>query len=147
MARIKLDLPKDFPFATEIPVRISDINYGGHLGHDAILPLVHEARVRFLGNLGYNEGDIEGTSLIMADAAIIYKSEGFYGQTLVIEIGVQDFTRNGCDFVYRITQKETGKEVAQVKTGMVFIDYARGKLIGVPQKFKSIFKSRRGEAE
>jgi hypothetical protein len=34
MARIKLDLPADFPFAAELRVRITDINYGGHMGND-----------------------------------------------------------------------------------------------------------------
>ena len=99
MARVKLNLPDEFPFSTEIPIRIDDLNYGAHLGHDSILPLTHEARVQFLATLGYNEGDIEGLSYIVADAVIIYKAQAFYGQTLKIELGIQDFTRNGCDFV------------------------------------------------
>ena len=31
MARISVDLPEHFPFEMEIPIRIGDINYGGHL--------------------------------------------------------------------------------------------------------------------
>jgi hypothetical protein len=45
-----------------------DINYGGHLGNDAVLSLVHEARVRFLKQQGYTENNIEGAGIIMADA-------------------------------------------------------------------------------
>ncbi|NQT72108.1 MAG: thioesterase family protein [Chloroflexi bacterium] len=137
MARVKLNLPEEFHFSTEIPIRIDDLNYGAHLGHDSILPFAHEARVRFLGHLGYDEKDIEGLSYIMADAAIIYKSQAFYGQTLVIEIAVQDFTRNGCDFAYRITDKETGNQIALVKTGMVFYDYRKDKISRVPERFKT----------
>ena len=48
MARIKLDLPERFPFSTELRVRITDVNYGGHMGNDSLLGLLHEARVRFL---------------------------------------------------------------------------------------------------
>ena len=48
MARVKLQLPANFLFSTEIPIRISDINYGGHLGNDAVLSIVHEARIQFL---------------------------------------------------------------------------------------------------
>ena len=48
MSRIKLALPDRWTFSTELPVRISDINYGGHLGNDAVLALAQEARVRFL---------------------------------------------------------------------------------------------------
>ncbi len=139
MARVKINLPRAFPFSTEIPIRISDINYGGHLGHDSILPIVHEARLKFLASIGYSELDIEGLSYIMADAAIVYIAQAFHGQTLVIEIGVQDFTKKGCDFVYRLSDEETGAEVARVKTGMVFFDYRREKLVEVPQGFREKF--------
>jgi len=139
MARVRIDLPPSFPFATRVPIRISDINYGGHLGHDAILPLAHEARIAFLAHLGYTEGDIEGATYLMADAAIIYKSQAFHGQTLKIEVGVGDFTRNGCDFIYRLSDDKTGAEIARVKTGMVFFDYRAQKVIRVPERFQGRF--------
>lgn len=139
MARARLDLPETFDFSTEIPIRISDINYGGHLGHDAILPLAHEARLQFLKHLGYSEADIEGLSYLMADAVIIYKSQAFYGQVLRIEIAVRDFGPRACDFLYRITDKETGSEIARLKTCMVFYDYRTGKTAEVPEKFKARF--------
>ncbi len=139
MARVKLDLPAEFPFSTEVPIRISDINYGGHLGHDAILPLIHEARIKFLEHFGYSEVDIEGVVFLMADAVIIYKSQAYHGQTLKIEIGVRDFTRSACDFVYRLSNNETGTEIALVKTGMVFWDYRAEKTARVPEGFKAKF--------
>ena len=71
--RIQLQLPDTFTFQTEIPVRITDINYGNHLGNDAILSMMHEVRVQFLQNLGYSELEMEGAGLIMSDTAIIYK--------------------------------------------------------------------------
>ena len=139
MSRARIDLPDKFPFSTEVPIRISDINYGGHLGHDAILPLTHEARLRFLESMDYNEGDIEGLTYLMADAVIVYKSQAFHGQILKIEIGVHDFTKNGCDFIYLLTDRESGVEVARVKTGMVFFDYHNNKIARVPEGFKEWF--------
>ncbi len=139
MPRIKLDLPKQFHFSTEIPLRVSDINYGGHLGHDSILSLTHEARVRLLGKYGFTEMNIAGPGLIIADAAIVYKSEAFYGETVNIQVAVSHFSKYGCDFVYRITDKQTGREIARAKTGIVFFDYNERKLTFVPEKFKAIF--------
>ncbi len=136
MARIKIDFPDRPVFTTELPVRITDINYGGHLGNDAVLSLVHEARLRFLNNLGYSEMDIEGKSLIMSDAAIVYKSEGHYSDQLQIEIAVSDFSGIGFDILYRIINAETLKIVALVKTGMVFFDYQTKKPVTVPPVFK-----------
>ena len=43
MARISIDLPPRFTFATEIPIYINHINYGNHLDNSALLSLVSEA--------------------------------------------------------------------------------------------------------
>src|SRR5690242_1250044 len=101
--RIQLQLPATFSFQTEIPVRISDINYGNHLGNDAILSMMHEARVQFLKSLGYTELDLDGVGLIMSDSAIIYKGEGFYGDVLTVKVTATDFGKYGFDFMYLFT--------------------------------------------
>jgi acyl-CoA thioesterase FadM len=136
MARIKIETPDKFIFKTEIAIRITDINYGGHLGNDSLLSIIHEARVRFLNHLSYSESDVEGVGIIMIDSAIQYKSEGFYGDELFVEIAVNDFTGIGCDIVYRLTNKTSNKEVAIAKTGIVFFDYKQRKTASVPSKFK-----------
>lgn len=135
-----MEFPGGPVFATEIGLRISDINYGGHLGHDSILSLTHEARVRFFRYFGFTELDVDGPGIIMSDAAVVYKSESFYGETMVVEIAVCDFVKYGCDLVYRLSEKETGREVALAKTGIVFMDYAERKVVQVPEKFKKLFK-------
>ncbi|MDL1891359.1 thioesterase [Sphingobacteriales bacterium CHB3] len=139
MARIKLDLPSITHFTTDVPVRITDINYGGHLGNDALLSLVHEARVRFLRHYGYSEMNIDGRSIIMSDVAIVYKAEAFHGDVLEFAVSAVDFHRFGCDLFYRITQKDSGKEVARAKTGIVFYDYSAKKLVNVPATFQGLF--------
>jgi acyl-CoA thioester hydrolase len=138
MPRITLDLPESFSFSTTIPLRITDINYGNHLGNDAVLGLVHEARLRFLVSLGFTEIDIAGCGIIMTDAAIVFKSQGTYGQTVCIEIALDDPGPLGCDFLYKLTDAETGKEIARVKTGIVFFDYSNNRLVRMPDAFKKL---------
>ncbi|MCI0453461.1 MAG: thioesterase family protein [Candidatus Dadabacteria bacterium] len=139
MGRVHLDLPDKFDFSTELSIRVNDINYGGHLGHDTILSLTHEARVRLLSKHGFTEINIDGPGLIISDVVIVYKSEAFYGETLKIEVATRDFSKYGCDFVYKITEKETLREIARVKTGIVFFDYEERKVAPVPEKFREIF--------
>ena len=139
MARLKLDLPEQFPFSTELRVRITDVNYGGHMGNDALLGLLHEARVRFLTQYGFSELNICGAGIIMADSVIVYKSEAFPGEQLVLAVAVTDFNRYGCDFVYRVTEKTSGREVARAKTGIVFFDYQQRAIQKVPQPFRDLF--------
>ncbi len=132
MARVKIGLPSTFLFATQLPVRITDLNYGGHLGNDALLSLLHEARVQFLAALGEREVD-PATQLgfIMADVAIEYKAEAFYGDVLHVEVGVNDLSKYGFDLVYQV-KNQVGKEVARAKTGMLTFDYTTRKLRALP---------------
>jgi acyl-CoA thioesterase FadM len=136
MARVKLQLPTNLPFRIEIPIRISDINYGGHLGNDAVLSIVHEARIQFLMDLGYSELDVEGAGIMMTDAIIVYSSEGFYGDVLTVEVGTEDFQSTNCDIVFRLTNKATKKEVARVKTGIAFFNKQTRKIAGLPDAFR-----------
>jgi len=136
MARVKIDLPDKYIFETEIKVRIGDVNYGGHVGNDAILSIAHDARLQFLSSLDYSELDVEGTSMIMADSAIIYKGESFFGDTLKIEVGVNDIHKLGFDLIYKISNSSTKKDIAHIKTGMICFDYDNRKITALPEKAK-----------
>lgn len=136
MARIDIQLPERFVFSTEIPLYIGHMNYGGHLDNALLLTIVSEARVRFFKSLGYAELDVEGAGIIVADAAVQYRSEAFHGETMVVAMTPQDFNKYGCDLVYRMSDLASGREVARGKTGIVFFDYAARKLTTVPEKFR-----------
>jgi acyl-CoA thioesterase FadM len=135
MGRVKLEMPSVYPFRTELTVRITDINYGGHLGNADVLALMHEARVRFLKSFGYSEINVEGFGTIMLDSVVIYKAQAFAGDILQIEVSAGDFSRLGCDIFYRITNKESGIEVVLAKTGIAVFDYANQKRISPPEAF------------
>lgn len=137
MARVKLDLPERFSFSTELTVRIGDINYGQHLGNDAVLAFAHEARLQFLKSFGFSEADVDGVGMIMLDAVVVYKSQAFHGETLTVEVAAADFGPCGCDFLYRLTEKQSGREIARVKTGLAFFDYAKKKIAKMPERFRS----------
>lgn len=135
MARIEIAMPEKYIFKTRIDVRISDINYGNHLGHDAFISLLHEARVRFITTLGYTEVNIEGQAIVISDLAVVYKSQSFYGDSLLIEIAGGDRNKYGCDLFYRISKADDGSLVLNAKTGIVFFDYAKGKVTSIPEPF------------
>ncbi|WP_143307681.1 acyl-CoA thioesterase [Chitinophaga vietnamensis] len=140
MARIKIELPAAFPFSTHIPVRIQDMNYGGHVGNDAILSILHEARVQYLKSIGTKELDHEtGKGLIIVDVAISYKSEAFHGDTFLVEVAAGDFSPFGFDLFYRITTQRESKTivVAEAKTGMICFDYHQRKVTKLPADMKA----------
>lgn len=139
MARIKIDLPEVFTFSTDIPVYIGHINHGNHLDNAAMLSLASEARTRFLASMNFSEANVDGVGIIVADAAIQYKAEVFYGDVLRFELTARDFSRVGCDLCYRVSRVADGTEVARGKTGIVFFDYHARKTVAVPQAFAAHF--------
>lgn len=138
MPRIKFDMPATFPFACSLSVRIGDINYGGHLGNDAVLSFFHEARLQYLKSIGCSELDACGTGLIMADAAINYKQEGFYGDLLEVEVAPGEISSRGFALFYRAScHRDTGPvQIAEGRTGMLCFDYEARKVVSLPDTLK-----------
>ena len=134
MARIRIELPEQFNFSIKIPIRITDLNYGGHVGNDTVLSLIHEARVQFLKSFGYAELDLEGVGLIMSDAGIEFKAELFYGDIVSAFVTATNFSKVGFDLYYKLMRNETIVSVA--KTGMICYNYGTKKVVSVPSGVK-----------
>jgi acyl-CoA thioesterase FadM len=134
MARVKITIPEKWLFDCTIPVRIADINYGQHLGNDALVSMLHEARVQWLQALNYSELNIEGAGLIMADLAVMYKNESFYGDLLLFKLYMGETSAVSFELVYEVMNLQQ-KQIAIAKTGMVCFNYALKKVSALPLPF------------
>jgi 4-hydroxybenzoyl-CoA thioesterase len=138
---MKLELPEQFGFRTEIEVLEKHLHLGLHLGSATLFTLLNDARIAFFVALGWSEVDVEGAGTIMSDAVVLYKAESFQGDTLRIEMTAGEFSRTGCDLFYRVTNARTGAEVARAKTAIGFMDYATRKVVAVPAGFRKRFEA------
>lgn len=136
MNRIKIELPDQFHFTTEIKIRITDLNYGGHVGNDVFLALIHEARQQYLMKYGYEELSFAGVGLIMADVALEYKKELNHGDVVRISVCAADFDKLGFDLFYKMEVLRTDGPVlaGRAKTGMICYDYTAKKKTPVPEE-------------
>ena len=134
MERIKLNLPETFSFSTLIPIRISDVNYGGHVGNDSFLSIIHEARLQFLHQFGYSEMDVCGVGLIMSDVAIEFKKELAYRDVVKVSVAATGFDRIGFDIFYllELIENDTSTLAGKAKTGMICFDYQNKKKASLP---------------
>lgn len=139
MPRVRIDLPPTFAFQTAVPLYLVHINAGGHLDNGMLLTVVSEARNRFFHWMGGNARGPDGTVLMTADAAVQYLSEAHHGEVMVVEMTAHDFTRCGCDFVWRMSDQATGREVARGKTGMVNVDPDTRRPTDLPAVFRARF--------
>lgn len=144
MARLNIELPARWHFETELEVRISDINFGGHLGHDRVVSLMHEARARMFASAGFAELDIGGAGIILQDLGVVYIAEAFFGDRLRVAIAARDFWERGCELVYQLMRTQDNIEVARGRTGLVFFDYKARQAIAAPEPFVRAFPEHRG---
>lgn len=142
MNRIKINLPEHFSFSTHLQIRVTDLNYGGHVGNDTVLSLLQEARQQFLQSRGYAELQVEGYGLIMADAMVEYKKEMNHLDQIKIEIVATDFDKMGFDLYYKVAVQKNGEEILAVraKTGMMLFDYQIGKKVSMTDKIMAVLQ-------
>lgn len=125
-------------FRVAFPVRIGDINYGGHMGNDRFLLLFQEARLSFLTSLGASEREIgEGIGLIMSEAHVAFKAEVFYGDELEVSVRARDVKDNRFSLDYQVDRQGDGKTVATGYTLLAAFDYARRRVSRLPEPFRS----------
>jgi 4-hydroxybenzoyl-CoA thioesterase len=137
MARVQVQLPERFSFSVEMPLLGIHINFGGHLDNALMLTLVSEARLRFIESIGYTWEDVAGVSIIIADAEIEYKSEGFYGDLVRVELAYDQFHDKGFDMLWRISNVKTGAEIARGKQGTLTFDRTAKRVVAIPEELRS----------
>jgi acyl-CoA thioester hydrolase len=132
MPRLKLSARQHYGFTCELTVRTTDLNYGGHLGNDRLLSLVHEARVAFLSQQDLSELDFGGVSLILGDTAVVYQAEAYAGDVLRFEVAADEPSRSGFRIFYRVTRPNDDQAIALVENGMACFDYQARKIAPLP---------------
>ena len=135
MPRVKLSEQPKYEFSFHATLMPRDINYGGHLGNDAIVTLVGSARAAMYRSMGFSEGDLgdgeNGT--IMSDLVVNYRAEAFVFDEIRIDSHIGELTTGS----FRIFQRmvRDGKLVALAETGIVVFNYGQHKVGRLPDIF------------
>lgn len=137
MARMQIEFPESVVYVHEEAIRIDDINYGGHLGHDRLVSLLHNSRVRFFRSFGADELDTDGLPLMIVELAVSYRGEGFAGQRLKIEIAPGEIASRRADLLYRVTEGDESRMVALARTRLVFFDRVKQRAATLPPRFRN----------
>ena len=138
MARVKLAPLDHYQSIYETTVEVTDLNYGNHLGNDALVGIIHRARVHFLHRLSVSENDLgDGkTGILMADLIVNYMGESFLFDKLCVESSIGEMRSKGFRMFHRITVLQ-GRIIALAETGIVAYNYQKRKIAGIPKSFVS----------
>lgn len=131
MDEIRINFHENFKFNIDFHVQTNDVNAGGHVGNDIFVRYINETCYRLL-----KYHNVEPRTVIMADLAIMFRSEAFHEDVLKIEAAVSDLRNHSCHFYYRVSSKQTGKEILRARARMVFYDYTLKEKTEVPDEIK-----------
>jgi acyl-CoA thioester hydrolase len=135
---MRLEPPDPVVFATRLRVRVTDLNYGRHLGHMELVGLLHEARVEYLRTLGHREDDVDGRCLMVVELGVSYRAEALAGQVLVIELGMALEGSRGLEIRYGVREGTSGVVVAVARTVVVFADPGSKRVTRVPEPLRKL---------
>lgn len=139
MARVKLNIPQKKIANVRIHVRVTDLNYGNHVGNDSIVSLIHDARAQWLNANSISELDVGGAGLVMIDLEVEYKAEIFFPDELSIDLFAGEPNGSAFEVFYEMKNK-TGKTVVKAKTGMACFNFSTRKLAPMPDGFLKILQ-------
>jgi acyl-CoA thioesterase FadM len=152
MERVKLDFPDGALIHRHpLAVRVTDMNYGRHLGHDALVSLLHEARLQALLALDLPEWDLAGYPSVVADLAVQYQSEAHCPEMLVVETAVPMPEGKALTVYHRVLKRDTNDKgeqvVATARLNLLLIDPARGRPVAVPEAVKQALLNAQSKGE
>jgi acyl-CoA thioester hydrolase len=135
MPPVKLRERPHYEFTYEITIQVGHINHRGHLGHDSIVRILHEARANMWRALGLDELNLgDGKAgVITGDTVVTFKSEGFMFETLSVESQIDEISPDGFRVFQRITR--AGQLVALAEVGLLGFDYKTRANAPIPETF------------
>lgn len=122
-----------FKFSIPLTVRVNDLNYGNHVGHQEFFSYFQESRVAYLSQFGYSELDIDGYGMIMAEAGCKYKKALFLNDTIRVACGVTELKSKRFTMAYQIDRADG--ICAEGFTINICYDYQSKKVVRLPEKF------------
>ena len=135
MSRVKLDEQSAYEYSHSLRVRATDLNYAGHLGNEALLALVHEARAHYLLILNFNTlvGHGQTVGLALVDLIVNFKAEAFAHESLNVDCHIDEITQKSFRLFHRVHRSK--QVIALVETGLVAFDYATRQAVPLPPVF------------
>lgn len=137
MPKIKLKVCEKYEYEYLTRVNIRDINYGGHLGNDSLVGILHEARVDLFNRLGCSELDLgDGkTGIIMIDLAVNFKNEAFLFDHIIVYTHIDEISNASFRIFHKIIREKDNILIALAEIGLVCFDYKKRSISDIPEEF------------
>lgn len=124
-----VDEERLWPFEHEVTVPWRDLDAAGHLNNAKYFSYMEDARsIAYLRARGIDTASAmrpEDLDIILAHASCDFRSAALMGETLVVRLWPTRVGNTSFSLRYEITEKVSGRTVAQGESVQVAFDYAK----------------------
>jgi YbgC/YbaW family acyl-CoA thioester hydrolase len=123
-------------------IRIGDLNYGNHLGHDKLITIIHDARCSFFENYGFKELSIgeDNVGLIVNEINFKYKSQLYYSDNIKITSKFYELSPVSVKMESIVKNIDNGELSASGFIKLVSFNFKTNKMVKFPEKFIALIK-------
>lgn len=141
MPAVKLKECDSYRFSYDIKVRVTDINYGGHVGGTEMVGILHTARSMMYEEMGFSENRLGASDVwgFISDFAINYRGEAFLSDIIQVNCGVSEITKKGFRVFYQV--KREGKTIVIAEHGIISFSREKNRVTDLPEIFVKALKS------
>jgi len=139
MSRLLLPDPEPIIFTLELEVTQDYINAAKHVANQSYVILFNKAAEAFFESRGVHPYTVNQQVLMNTEFSVQIKSEVRLSDKISIVIGVDNFHRCGCDFIYRMSNSITHDLLARARFSYLCFDYQAGRLVDATQGFRRFF--------
>jgi acyl-CoA thioester hydrolase len=117
----------------EIKIYYEDTDCGNVVYYANYLKYMERGRTEFLADHGFSVSEFatQGTVFVVARAEIDYRSSARLGDTIVVKTWIAEHTRTSLLFCHTMTDKTSGKLIAEAQARLVCVD-PHGKIKRIP---------------
>jgi acyl-CoA thioester hydrolase len=122
-------------YSVDLQVRISDINYGGHLDFAKLIAMAGDARAQFFHAKNIKDINENGIGIITRSVQTNYLAQCFFNDILEFNISTEVVKKTRLILSFDVKNKGTKDPVAKILIELIFINYNNGKPVKIPEEY------------
>ena len=134
----------DFRHRTSLQVRFRDTDAFGHVNNAVFFSYAELARIRYFLDVLRPEGPFDRMPLILARAAIDFRSPIQFGEEVTVDTRVDRIGRSSIAMRHRMSATPDARVVGEVESVLVTYDYAVAQPMPVPDEWRRLMSEHEG---
>ena len=125
--------------ALVIPMEVEfhDLDAMGHVNNVRYFTFMEAARVAFFRHF-LNARRIHDLQMIAVEASCQFFSPAYWGEVLLVQVRIPRVGNTSFDFQYEMTERRSGRKIAQGRTVCVSWDYVTESKMRVPDRVRAL---------